>query len=127
MLIEQGGQSAPVFLLHRVFPFLLCQNLLQQQSSEVPASDESLPVYRQRYAWFLSPALALLLLSLLLNEGPADKPVRLALLGSRAAARLRLQLPRALLHRGAFLVCESLGLLPAHGGLLVLTGARTLP
>src|SRR5439155_26878987 len=43
-------------------------------------------------------------------------PVRL--LCARAAARFRLQLSGALLHRGSFLVRESLDLLAGHGGAL---------
>src|SRR5438876_1097064 len=43
-------------------------------------------------------------------------PVRLVLLPARAAARVRLQLLGALLHRGSFLVRESVGLLVDRGG-----------
>src|SRR5207247_4818045 len=45
-------------------------------------------------------------------------PVRLVLLPARAAARVRLQLLGALLHRGSFLVRESVGLLVDRGGAL---------
>jgi hypothetical protein len=45
-------------------------------------------------------------------------PVRLVLFRARAEARFRLQLLGALLHRGSFLVRESLGLLVVRGGAL---------
>src|SRR5205809_3570699 len=45
-------------------------------------------------------------------------PVRLVLLPARAAARVRLQLLGALLHRGSFLVRESVRLLVDRGGAL---------
>jgi Ca-activated chloride channel homolog len=52
----------------------LVQNLLTLQPADSTGSgDDSISVYQQRYVWFLAPALALLLLSLLLNEGPATR------------------------------------------------------
>jgi tetratricopeptide (TPR) repeat protein len=50
----------------------IVQNLLMLQPADNAGNvDDPLFVYRQRYVWFLAPALALLLLSLLMNEGPA--------------------------------------------------------
>jgi Ca-activated chloride channel family protein len=52
----------------------IVQNLLMLQPADSAGSaDDSIFVYRQRYVWFLAPALALLLLSLLMNEGPAAR------------------------------------------------------
>jgi Ca-activated chloride channel homolog len=70
MARRTGGAYIPA-LTYAVPLGMLVQNLLQQQSPEAGTSDDALPVHRQQFAWFLAPALALLLLSLLLNEGPA--------------------------------------------------------
>jgi Ca-activated chloride channel family protein len=77
----------------------LMLNLLAQQpaAEDVPA-DDALPVYQQQYAWFVAPALALFLLSLLCNEGPGGRLMRNQPrpVAARAGAGLRIFLPLVL-------------------------------
>jgi hypothetical protein len=50
---------------------ILVQQLLDaEELREEAPSDEALPIYQLRYAWFLFPAVLLFMLTLLLNEGP---------------------------------------------------------
>ena len=56
----------------------LLDNLLAQPLSSATDDGESLPVYQQRYGWFLVLGLVFLGLSLLLSEGPARRAVTTA-------------------------------------------------
>jgi tetratricopeptide (TPR) repeat protein len=71
-----GGEYLPAYT-HFLPLGTLVWNLLEQQPpGETLVLDDPLPVYRQQYGWFLAPALGLLLLSLLCNEGPTPKRSR---------------------------------------------------
>jgi Ca-activated chloride channel family protein len=73
MARRTGGAYIPAHV-YKVPLGTLVQNLLMLQPADSAGSaDDSISVYRQRYLWFLAPALALVLLSLLLNEGPARR------------------------------------------------------
>jgi Ca-activated chloride channel family protein len=67
-----GGAYLPAHT-HALPLGTLVLNLLEQPAEPTGPDDDGLPVYQQQYAWFLGPALLLLLLSLLLNEGPSPR------------------------------------------------------
>jgi Ca-activated chloride channel homolog len=74
-----GGAYVPAHI-HAVPLGTIVTNLLAEQpSGDDTVAEDALPVYRQQYAWFLVPAILLLLWSLLCNEGPprvrARRPV----------------------------------------------------
>src|ERR1019366_2913393 len=68
----------------------IVQHLLDaNELREDPASDSALSIHQLRYAWFLLPALALLLLSMLLQEGPRPlKEMRPPLAGAKVPTTL---------------------------------------
>ncbi len=71
-----NGAYLPAYTHALPLGTLMLNLLAQQPAADDAPADDALPVYRQQYVWFLAPGLALLLLSLLCNEGPAGKEIR---------------------------------------------------
>ena len=66
----QGDKSPSVSRVKAVFLEQLATGAVREQG------DDTLPVYEQRYAWFLGPAFGLLFLTMILGDGSRRQPIR---------------------------------------------------
>ena len=73
-----GGEYLPARATNR-FPLgAVVQQILDAEALRDDSSDDSaLPVYQLRFGWFLLPAVLLLMLTMLLSEGPGAASVKL--------------------------------------------------